>query len=83
MQANKVLAAQSRKSTKNMEYMTQDMSDIARKTKSETVSMKIITLVTLFFLPGTFVSVGRFFILLVSCFLHTFLHIRTHTDTYT
>ena len=42
--------------------MTTDMSEIARKTKTETVSMKIITLVTLFFLPGTFISVGRLFL---------------------
>ena len=41
-----------------MEHMTRDMGEIARKTKTETVSMKIITLVTLFFLPGTFISVG-------------------------
>lgn len=39
--------------------MTEDMNDIARKTKIETVSMKVITLVTLFFLPGTFTSVGH------------------------
>lgn len=52
MQTNKT-------STKSMVTMTEDMSDIARKTKIETVSMKVITLVTLFFLPGTFISVGR------------------------
>lgn len=46
-----------------MEVMTRDMSDVAYKTKTETVSMKIITLVTLFFLPGTFVSVCFFFLL--------------------
>ena len=45
-------------STKNMVSMTDDMNDIARKTKVETVSMKVITVVTLFFLPGTFISVG-------------------------
>ena len=48
-----------RYSTKSMSTMTEDMNDIARKTKIETVSMKVITLVTLFFLPGTFISVGR------------------------
>ena len=41
-----------------MVTMTDDMNDIARKTKIETVSMKVITVVTLFFLPGTFISVG-------------------------
>ena len=49
-------------STKSMVTMTEDMDDIARKTKIETVSMKVITLVTLFFLPGTFISVGRIFL---------------------
>lgn len=46
-------------STRSMHTMTEDMNDIARKTKVETVSMKVITLVTLFFLPGTFISVGH------------------------
>lgn len=46
-----------------MVTMTEDMNDIARKTKIETVSMKVITLVTLFFLPGTFISVGNIFLL--------------------
>lgn len=45
-------------STENMEFMTKDMHIIAQKTKQETVSMRIITLVTLFFLPGTFISVS-------------------------
>lgn len=34
------------------------MEVIAQETKRETVSMRVITLVTLFFLPGTFISVG-------------------------
>jgi len=42
--------------------MTTDMNDIARKTKIETVSMKVITVVTLFFLPGTFISVCELFL---------------------
>ena len=42
-----------------MAKMTQDMNEISRKTKIETVSMRVITLVTLFFLPGTFVSVSQ------------------------
>ncbi|KAL9023774.1 MAG: hypothetical protein Q9196_006980 [Gyalolechia fulgens] len=54
--SNKLLASASQKSTTKMERMTKDMSVIARKTKTETVSMKIITLVTLFFLPGTFIA---------------------------
>lgn len=41
-----------------MEAMTEAMHHIAVKTKQETVSMRVITLVTLFFLPGTFISVS-------------------------
>lgn len=37
--------------------MTEAMHLLAVKTKEETVSMRVITLVTLFFLPGAFVSV--------------------------
>lgn len=57
-----------RYSTNSMSKMTEDMNDIARKTKIETVSMKVITLVTLFFLPGTFISVGRIFLLVAPFF---------------
>ncbi|KKY22680.1 hypothetical protein UCRPC4_g03182 [Phaeomoniella chlamydospora] len=39
-----------------MERMTQEMHQIAEKTKKETVVMRIITVVTLIFLPGTFIS---------------------------
>ncbi|KAL8963666.1 MAG: hypothetical protein Q9183_004983, partial [Haloplaca sp. 2 TL-2023] len=53
---NKLLASESYKSTRKMEKVTNEMSLIARETKTETVSMRIITLVTLFFLPGTFVA---------------------------
>lgn len=53
-----MLALRAQESTENMELMTKDMHIIARKTKQETVSMRIITLVTLFFLPGTFISVS-------------------------
>ena len=45
-----------------MENMTRQMHKIAVKTEKETVSMRIITLVTLFFLPGTFVSVSLDFL---------------------
>ncbi|KAL8696542.1 MAG: hypothetical protein Q9224_002740 [Gallowayella concinna] len=54
--SNKLLASESHKSTKKMEKVTHEMREIARETKTETVSMKIITLVTLFFLPGTFIA---------------------------
>lgn len=55
-EASKLLATKAQQSSENMEFMTKDMHIIAQKTKQETVSMRIITLVTLFFLPGTFIS---------------------------
>lgn len=57
-QSNFDLAREAQTSTKNMEAMTQAMHTIAHETKMEAVNMRIITLVTLFFLPGTFVSVS-------------------------
>lgn len=48
--ANQLLAEKANASAQNMEL-------IAQETKLETVSMRVITLVTLFFLPGTFISV--------------------------
>ncbi|TVY37913.1 hypothetical protein LOCC1_G008368 [Lachnellula occidentalis] len=56
IEASNHLAMKSQFSAKRMEDMTEQMHDIAQKTKEETVSMRIITLVTLFFLPGTFIS---------------------------
>lgn len=58
MRASYMLALRAQESQKNMELATKDMHILALKTKSETVSMRIITLVTLFFLPGTFISVS-------------------------
>jgi O-glycosyl hydrolase len=58
MEASKLLAARAQQSTENMELITGDMHSLALRTKQETVSMRIITLVTLFFLPGTFISVS-------------------------
>lgn len=58
MEASKMLALKAQQSAESMEFMTRDMHLIAKKTEQETVSMKIITLVTLFFLPGTFISVS-------------------------
>jgi hypothetical protein len=58
MESNKLFASKAQLSTENMEVMTREMHEIAQKTKQETVSMRIITLVTLFFLPGTFISVS-------------------------
>jgi hypothetical protein len=41
-----------------MELVTIEMHDIAKKTEQETVSMRVITTVTLFFLPATFIAVS-------------------------
>jgi len=62
--------------TSNMEQLTREMNELAQKTTQETVSMRIITLVTLFFLPGTFISVGSCLILIAkkSTFWHTFCY---------
>lgn len=56
LQKNEVLARQAQVSQHNMEQMTKQMQDVAIKTEKETISMRIITVVTLFFLPGTFIS---------------------------
>lgn len=46
-----------RESTIKMEKMTKSMHKVAERTERETASMHIITLVTLIFLPGTFIAV--------------------------
>ncbi|KAE9381938.1 hypothetical protein N431DRAFT_360451, partial [Stipitochalara longipes BDJ] len=56
MEANKIFAEKAEASTREMQSMTEEMNALTQKTKQETVSMRIITLVTLFFLPGTFIS---------------------------
>lgn len=43
--------------TIKMEKMTKSMHKVAERTERETASMHIITLVTLIFLPGTFIAV--------------------------
>lgn len=64
-QASRLFAEKAQSSANHMETMTEEMHamtrsmhELAQKTKQETVSMRIITLVTLFFLPGTFISVS-------------------------
>lgn len=52
-------------SSDNMQRMTADTHDIAVRTAQETISMRIITFVTLCYLPGTFISVG----VLLVCYL--------------
>ena len=59
LEASKELAREAQQSADKMEAITLDMNNIAQKTKQETISMRIITFVTLFFLPGTFISVSR------------------------
>jgi hypothetical protein len=46
-------------STVEMQETNQAMHLIAKQTKREAVSMRILTIVTLFFLPGTFISVSH------------------------
>lgn len=58
MEANIHLGQKAQISAEHMEAMTRDMNEVALKTKQEAVSMRIVTLVTLFFLPGTFISVS-------------------------
>lgn len=62
LQASESFTQEARRSIYNMDAMATSMHEIAEKTKQETVSMRIITLVTLFFLPGisiaTFMSTG-------------------------
>lgn len=54
-----LLAHEAQESTKKVEGMTKQMHKIAQSTQLETVSMRIITFVTLVYLPGTFVSVSN------------------------
>lgn len=58
MKANEKFAKLAQSSADKMETITGSMHEIARKTNQETVSMRVITSVTLFFLPGTFVAVS-------------------------
>lgn len=58
MEASRDLAQRAHIATCHMSLMTLDMQVVTRKMKTETISMRIITLVTLFFLPGTFISVS-------------------------
>jgi len=56
MEASKDFALKAEEQTTEMATLTKKMNKLAHQTKKETVSMKIITVVTLFFLPGTFIS---------------------------
>lgn len=52
-----MLAKEAKDSADRMEGMTLDMHTFAHKSKCDAEAMKIITVVTLVFLPATFVSV--------------------------
>ncbi|CAG8948908.1 hypothetical protein HYFRA_00002034 [Hymenoscyphus fraxineus] len=56
IEASKEVSVKSQQRESKMQEMTEAMHQLAVDTKRETVSMRIITLVTLFFLPGTFIS---------------------------
>ena len=56
-ESNRILATEAQRLAKDTEVLTYGSLKLAEKTKQETVSMRIITLVTLAFLPGTFISV--------------------------
>lgn len=51
-----MVSKEAKDSAVRMERMTEYMHKLAVKTQTETVRVRIITVVTLFFLPGTFVS---------------------------
>lgn len=57
LKANEHFAKKAQASANNMEIMTREMRITAEKTERETVSMRVITSVTLFFLPATFLAV--------------------------
>lgn len=54
-------AASAKESSDRMEQWTLEMHKIAVKTEQETVSMHVITIFTLIFLPGTFLAVRYLF----------------------
>lgn len=58
VKANENFARKAEYSASRMEAMTVEMHGIAKKTEQETVSMRVITTVTLFFLPATFIAVS-------------------------
>jgi hypothetical protein len=61
LKANENFAKKAQASANNMEIMTREMRITAEKTERETVSMRVITSVTLFFLPATFLAVCLFY----------------------
>ncbi len=57
-ESSRIYAMKAFVSAEKVEAMTEAMHEIAHKTERETVHMRIITVITLLFLPGTFISVS-------------------------
>jgi hypothetical protein len=58
IQTSKAFQLVAQTSSNQMMQWTLKMHDIAIKTKQETLSMHVITVFTLIFLPGTFIAVS-------------------------
>ena len=58
MQTSEYFALSAQMSSWVMEDLTEKMHTLAEKTEQETMSMHVITLLTLVFLPGTFLAVS-------------------------
>lgn len=58
-EANQDFAEKAKEATIRNQAMGEETLRIALRTVLETVSMRVITLVTLFYLPGTFISVSH------------------------
>lgn len=58
IQTSKAFQLLAQTSTNEMMQWTHRMHEIAIKTKQETLSMHVITIFTLIFLPGTFIAVS-------------------------
>ena len=57
-QMNTTLMHQTQQCTESMAQISRELRFLAEKTASEAVTMRIITIVTFVFLPGTFCSVS-------------------------
>lgn len=58
MASNQAATREAIRSAKHTEDLTHEMSRLTERTKQETVMMRVISLVTVIFLPGTFISVS-------------------------
>lgn len=62
IQTSKAFQLVAQTSSEEMMKWTEKMHEIAIKTKQETLSMHVITIFTLIFLPGTFIAVSMWFL---------------------